>query len=140
VAKVTSQQWLTNWANGLNGAGAKIKAGVGRVSVAPGVAAAAKEQKMLTNTTAAIQSGKWSKNVQSVSLSAWQTSMTNKGIANISSGTAQAQQTKVNQITQMLADNDAAVAAVAAMPTDTIQQRMAKAVAFMQARSAAAQH
>ena len=134
MARVTAQQWLQDWQNGMNGAAAKIKSGVQKVTIAPGIAAAAKESKMLTNTTAAITSGKWSHAVSAVSLPSWQSAMSTKGVANISTGVAQAAQTKVAQITKMLADNDAAVAAVENMPTDTMQQRMAKAQAFMQAR------
>lgn len=138
MARVTAQQWLQDWGNGLSGAGARIKAGVQRVNVAPGVSAAAKEQQMLNGVTQAITSGRWSRKVQEVSLQQWQDSMANKGVANIGAGVSQAQKNKVGQITKMLADNDAAVQAVANMPTDTIDQRMAKAVAFMRARTEAA--
>ena len=137
MAKVTAQEWLQNWGNGLNGAGAKIKKGVQSVTVAPGVAAAAKEDKLRAGFNAALDSGKWSNNVQRVSLGQWQDAMANKGVANISSGVAQAQKTRQQQIAQMLQDNDAAVAAVANMPTDTQEQRIAKATAFMRARAAA---
>jgi len=135
MARVTAQQWLQDWGNGLNGSAAKIKAGVQKVNVAPGVSAASKESKMLSNTTAAITSGKWSRNVQAVSLSQWQDAMSTKGTQNISSGVAQAQKTKVNAITKMLADTDAAVAQVDNMPTDTMEQRIAKATAYMRIRS-----
>lgn len=138
MANVSAAEWLQNWGNGLNGAGAKIKRGVSRVTVAPGVSAASKEDKMKAGINAAIDSGKWSNRVQSVSLPQWQDSMITKGVANISSGVAQAQKNKVQAVQQMLADNDAAVSAVANMPTDTMEQRMAKATAFMRARSEAA--
>ena len=139
MARVTAAQWLTDWGTGLNGAAAKIKRGVAAVTIAPGQAAAAKEQKMLTNTQAAITSGKWSRNVSAVSLSQWQDAMSNKGTANIASGVAQAQKTKQAAITKMLADTDAAVAQIQSMPTDTMEQRIAKATAYMRARAAIAE-
>ena len=135
MARVTAAQWLQDWGTGLNGAAAKIKRGVSAVNVAPGQAAAAKEQKMLNNTVAALNSGKWSRNVAAVSLGSWQDAMTNKGLANISAGVQQAQKTKQAAITKMLAETDAAVAQVANMPTDTMEQRIAKANAYMRARA-----
>lgn len=135
----TAQQWLQSWGNGLNGAATAIKNGVAQVTTAPGQAAAAKQDKMLAGVTSAVQSGKWAKNTSAVSLQQWQSSMTTKGINNISSGVAQAQATKVQKIQTMLDQNAAAVAGVANMPTDTADQRMQKALAFMQLRRQIAQ-
>lgn len=138
MARTTPQDWLTRWGNGLNGAGARIKAGVAQVQVAPGQSAAAKSDKMLAGVMESVTSGRWARNVSAVSLTQWQDSMANKGVANISAGVAQAQKNKVASITKMLQDNDSAVAAVANMPTDTLEQRIAKANAFMRARAEAA--
>jgi hypothetical protein len=136
---MTAAQWLQKWGNGLNGAATAIKAGVSSVSTAPGAAAAAKQDKMLSGVTQAITSGKWAKNVSAVSLQSWQNSMTTKGIANIASGVTSAQANKVQKIQQTLDQNHAAVQAVSGMPTDTADQRMQKALAFMQVRRQIAQ-
>lgn len=134
MARTTAAQWLQRWGSGLNNAGQRIKEGVAKVTVAPGQAAAAKVQKMRNGVLQAIDSGKWANNVSAVPLSTWQQAMSVKGTANIASGVTQAQQTKQGKIQQMLDDNDAALAAIASMPSDTPDQRIQRAVAFMQAR------
>lgn len=134
MARTTAAEWLQRWGSGLNNATARIKSGVAKVTQAPGVAAAAKVQKMRNGVLQAIDSGKWASNVSSVPLSVWQSSMSNKGVNNIATGVTQAQQTKQAKIQTMLDDNDAALAAIASMPSDTPDQRIQRAVAFMQAR------
>lgn len=135
MGRTTPQDWLNRWGQGLNGAGARIKQGVQAVTQAPGQAAAAKADKMKAGINASIDSGRWAQRVGSVPLAQWQDSMANKGVANISAGVTQAQKTKVQAITNMLNQNDSAVAAVQDMPTDTLEQRLAKAQAFMRIRS-----
>lgn len=139
MARVNAQQWLDRWGTGLSGAGQRVKDGVARVAQAPGQAAAAKQEKMRAGINAAIDSGKWAKNVGSVSLASWQTSMTTTGITNMSTGVQKAKQNKVAKIQQMLDDNDAALAAIANMPSDTFEQRVQRSVAYQHARRTIAQ-
>ena len=134
----TAQDWLTAWGNGLNAKVANYTKGVNAVQIAPGAAAAAKAEKMRAGVNAAIDSGKWQRNVSAVSLGDWKSAASTKGAQNIPSGVAQAQKTKAAAITKMLADTAAAVAAVQGMPTDTLQQRIAKSSAYQLARAAAA--
>jgi len=134
----TPAAWLAKWGANLNAATAAYKTGVMSVQTAPGQAAAAKQDKYQAGLMAAITSGKWARNTAAVSLGDWQSATTTKGVANLPSGIAQAQKTKTAAITKMLADTAAAVQAVSSMPTDTLQQRIAKSQAYMLARAAAA--
>jgi hypothetical protein len=137
MVRVNSQQWLQKWSNNLNAAGTYITSGVQRVTTPPGQAAAAAQDRMIAGITAAVQSGKWARNVSAVSLQDWQNAMIKKGIPRIAQGTAQAVATKGPAIDALLANVATAQAAVAALPKGGIEQGIARATAFMRAMSAA---
>ena len=138
MARVNAQEWLTKWGTNLNASGPYIKAGVSKVSTAPGVAAAAAQDRMLAGITEAVTSGLWAKRVAGVSLSDWQSAMINKGIAHISQGVAQAQKTKMSEIQALLSAIDSVQAEVNALPKGGLQANIARAVAWMNGMSAAA--
>ena len=137
MARVNSQQWLQKWSTNLNAAGTYIKNGVNAVTVAPGQAAAAAQDRMLAGVTQAVQSGKWARNVSKVSLQDWQNAMINKGIPRIAQGTQVAVATKGPQIDALLANVNAAAAVAHALPKGGIEQGIARATAFMRAMSQA---
>jgi len=62
--------------------------GIMRVTEAPGIKAAAAEDKMLRNFTEAITSGRWREKVSSVTLADWQRKCKDKGKANYQTGIA----------------------------------------------------
>lgn len=138
MAKVTAQQWLEKWGQRLNGSQQFITNGVNALTEAPGVKAAAAQDRMLTNLTNAITSGLWAKQVSGVSLTQWKAAMTNKGIPRIAQGVTAAQSNKVNVITALLTAVDQAAAAAHAQPKGSLEQNINRAVTFMRAMSAAA--
>lgn len=135
MARVNAQQWLDKWGRRLNAAGQDIQTGVQRVTVAPGQQAAAAQSLMLQRLTDAITSGKWARQVSSVSLSDWQNAMTNKGIPRISQGVTTAQKNKQGIITATLAAVDTAAAQANALPKGGLEQSIARATTFMRAMS-----
>lgn len=137
MAKVTATQWLDKWGQRLNAASSYITSGVNGVTVAPGQSAAAAQDRMLANLTAAVTSGLWAKRVSSISLADWKSAMTTKGIPRIAAGVTQAQKTKTQVITNLLAAVDTAAADANALPKGGIEQSIARASAFMRAMSAA---
>lgn len=139
MTKVTASQWLNSWGNGLNASGPAIQAGVNAVKTAPGIAAAAQQNLMLANITAAITSGRWAAAVSAVTLPQWQQAMISKGIPHIPQGVSAAQQNKVAQITKFLGNVDTAVNAIASMPKGGLQNNINRAVAYMNAMSTASQ-
>lgn len=130
MAKVTPAQAQAKWLSRLQGAQTEITNGVNSVQVAPGQLAAAQKQKWLQKVTAS--QDKWAQRVGAVSLPDWKNKMINVGIPRISQG-AQANQDKVGAfMTQFLPHVDAGVQQIANMPSATLQDGIARAVAMIQ--------
>lgn len=83
---LTPQEIAEKQARRLKGSTQDIIRGIERVTEAPGVKAAAKADKMLTNLTEAVTSGKWAANVGAVPLDDWKKSTIEKGVPRISAG------------------------------------------------------
>ena len=86
MSKLTPQQAREKHARNLKASTQQIQEQVMKVTTAPGVQAAKKADKMLTNLTLAVNSGRWGRRVSSVSLNDWQDAMVKKGIPRISQG------------------------------------------------------
>lgn len=86
MPKISVQDARAKHAARLKASTGEIQKNVQAVTTAPGVQAAKKADKMLTNITAAVTSGRWGRRVASVSLTDWQNAMITKGIPRISSG------------------------------------------------------
>jgi hypothetical protein len=124
------------WAAGMNGAAAKIQAGVQAVTVAPGQKAVQQQQKLLTNFTASVNSGLWAKKTGAVTLQQWQSAMTTKGIPNMGTGVAAAGAKMQSVMTQLLPMTAAISATIQAMPSSTPAQMQARMNANFAAMSA----
>lgn len=138
MARVTPQQWLDKWGRRLSAAGPDITNGIQRVQQAPGVAAAAAQDRMLAGVTAAVTSGVWARQVQKVSLQDWKDAMTNKAIPRLAQGISGAQKSKVANVTALLAAVDGAVAATNAVPRGNLEQNIQRATTFMREMAARA--
>jgi len=138
MAKVNAAQWLDKWGRRLSQAGPDITAGVNRVTVAPGVAAAAAAPRMLTNLTQSVQSGAWAARVSAVPLQSWKDSMNSKTLPRLQQGIDQATKTKTGAITTFLSAVDAAVADTNALPRGSVEQNIARSAAFQRSMSARA--
>lgn len=135
MARVNAQQWLDKWGRRLNAAGQDIQNGVQRVTTAPGVSAAAAQDRFLAGITQAVTSGVWARQVSKVSLSDWQNAMKNKAIPRIPQGVTAAQASKQGQITALLTAVDGAAAAANALPKGGLEQSIARATTFMREMS-----
>lgn len=124
MAKLTPQQAAEKHARRLKGSTEDIRAGVARVSQAPGELAAKKVDKMRTNLMASIDSGKWSDRVKSVPLDRWKQLMTDKGIGRIAAGIDGAQDKMQDFFGQLFAFQDTAVAKVKAMSDLTLEDNI----------------
>ncbi len=124
-----SQKWQTR----LSGATNEIQAGIQRVTTAPGQAAVAKKDKWLNNVQASQE--KWARNTGRVSLADWQAAALHVGVPRI----AQGAQAKVGKVESFLADFlphlERGQAAVKAMPDNTFEARIQRAVAMMRHNS-----
>lgn len=130
TVRVTPQQAANKWKERLSASTAEIESGVARVTVAPGMAAAAQLQKYLAGVQASAQ--KWRANVSRVSLSDWQESMKTVGIPRIASGAA----AKVGKVEAFQAEFqphlEKVMAQVHQMPSTSQAQRIQRAVAMME--------
>lgn len=124
-----TQKWLTN----LSAATTQMQAGAQAVTTAPGQAAAAAADKWLAKVTNAKQ--KFINNVSAVSLSQWQQAYINVGIPRVAQG-AQAKQQKVtNFMTQFLPYLTTGLATIDKMPTNTLEDGIAKSAAMIRYNS-----
>lgn len=121
--QTATAKWVTN----LSASTTAIQRGVGNVTVAPGQAAAKAADKWLAKVTQA--KTKFATNVARVSLADWQNAMTSYGISRIASG-AQAKQGKMQSfMTDFLTHLNRGASTIDAMPTTTLEDGVAKAVA-----------
>lgn len=137
MARVTAQEYAEKHARRLKASMEDVRKGISRVTEAPGIAAAAQQEKMLLNVTAAVTSGKWARNVAGVTLEEWKRKATDKGIARIPAGIDAVQAKQVQMATRLLAAVDNAVVEVKAMPSTTLEDRIARATAYMRRMSQA---
>jgi len=86
MPKLTPQEATLKHARRLKGATEDIRAGVARVTEAPGKRAAAKVEKMRSRLIEKIDDGTWASRVGSVTLEDWKKQMSEKGVGRIAAG------------------------------------------------------
>lgn len=127
--RATPADATAKWVTNLSGSTERIKAGVARVTVAPGQRAAAQSQKWLQRVTAS--QDKWRTRVGSVSLQSWQASMTDVGIPRVAQG-AQAKQSKFQAFaSEFFPYLQQGVQRIDAMPSTTLEDSINRAVAMI---------
>lgn len=131
MARLTPEEYANKQARNLKNSLQDIRDGINRVSVAPGVAAAASQDRMRTNVLAAIDSGLWANKVKAVSLTSWQDSALNKGVDRISGGIDAAHDKQVTMAAKLLPIVDAAAAKARSMPKNTLQDSIARMTSFV---------
>lgn len=126
----TPEEVADKWAQNLSNAQASMTAGVNRVSVAPGVAAAAQKQKFVAKMQDPATFDKWERGVRSVSLGAWQASMTSLGIQRAAQGAQQKKPKFVTAMASLLPFVDNLKNTVRSMPSTTIADREQRMLAW----------
>jgi len=121
AVKVTPEEFVTKHAARTIAAVPDYRRGVDKVSVAPGVKAAAKADKMLAGVTRAVQSGKWGERVKSVPLDVWQKKCTEVGAGRIEGGVHAAADKALAFATQFLPFVATVQAKVEALPDLTLE-------------------
>lgn len=105
------------------------RTGVKKVQTAPGQAAAQKKDKYVSGVRDSAD--KWAKNVASVDLATWINMTTSKGGDRYADGVAKAKPKIQAFWSKFLPALQSAQAQVQAMPSDTYEQRKARAAANM---------
>lgn len=133
MTRVSPQAGSDKWKSRLSAATQEITNGVNNVTQAPGLAAAAKQQKWLNGVNAAAD--KWKRNVSAVSLQSWQQSMTTIGVPRVAQGAQAKQQKYTDFASNFYPFLDQQVAKVKAMPDTTLEDRISRSVAMMRANA-----
>lgn len=124
-----------NWQSGFGASGAKYQRGVEGVTTAPNAKAAAALPRWVASVTSKSVQDKYVSKNQAVSLSDWQNATVTYGVPNLSRGAAKGQSKYATFATKFYPFLSSNLSKVNAMPNVTLQDRIAKAVALMQANS-----
>ena len=130
MAKLTPEEYQEKQARRLKGSIADMQKGIERVTIAPGMAAGKKQDKMLTNLTESVTSGRWKKGVESVTLDDWKRKMIDKGLGRVSGGIDAAKDKTIAMAAKLLPAIDAAQAKIRNMPDLTFEDSVQRMVAF----------
>ena len=129
MARVSPAEAAEKWARRLSGATEDIRAGIERVTEAPGRAAAAKRAKWEAGIQASRD--KWERNVAAVSLEDWKRKAIEVGVPRVAQG-AQQNVDKVQVfMEEFIPHLDRGVERVKSMPDTTPEDRINRAVAMM---------
>lgn len=131
MAKLSAQEFAEKWQRRLQAAAPDIQRGIQRVDTAPTEQAAAKQDKMLANVTAAVQSGKWAAGLRRVTLSDWKKAAVEKGIPRISQGVANAAPKVSDFAGQLLPYQDNLKSQISNMPDLTIEDNINRMTTFI---------
>jgi hypothetical protein len=131
MAKMSPQEASDKWKRNTQAAVPDYKAGVERVTEAPGVKAARSQDLMLANLTAAIQSGRWARNVAAVSLEEWKRLTSEKGGNRLAQGVLEGAAKQEAAMVKIYSSIEATMAEVNRIPRGTIEDNINRAAAFM---------
>jgi hypothetical protein len=130
MAHGTPQDVAAKWAQRASAAGTDYTAGINRVAVSPGQAAAAAAPTWQAAVSSPDALAKYKRNVGLVTLEAWQNAATQYGSARYTQGVA-AKQAKYEAImAQLLPYIDRGVAQIKAMPKATFEDRLQRSRAM----------
>ena len=133
--KVTAEQFVEKHNRRTKAALGDMRAGVERVTEAPGIAAAAKADKMRANLVAALDSGKWQRRVAAVTLPDWKKAMIDKGVNRVAAGVDAAAGKTRQFAEQLLSHQSSLMSTVEAMPDLTIEDSIARMTVWVRGMS-----
>ena len=130
MAKLTSAEFQEKHARRLKAAVEDVRKGIDRVTESPTEKAAAKQDKMLTNLTASVNSGKWAAGLKRVSLEDWKKKTRDVGVNRIAAGIDAAKSKVIAFAEELLPHIDRGQAKIKAMPDVTLDDNINRMVAF----------
>jgi len=131
MAKLSSAEFQEKHARRLKGSLEDVRRGIERVVDSPTAKAAAKQDKMLTNLTASIQSGKWAAGLKRVSLEEWKRKTKDIGVNRISAGIDGAKEKVIAFADDLLPHIDRGKAKLTGMPDVTLDDNINKMTTFI---------
>lgn len=131
MAKLTATQFQEKHARRLKAAVEDVRAGIDRVTENPCEKAAAKQDKMLTNLTAAVQSGKWAAGLKRVTLEDWKHKARDIGVNRIAAGIDAAKSKVIAFAEVLLPHIDRQLEKIKAMPDVTLDDNINRMTSFI---------
>lgn len=130
MARLNAVEYQEKQARRLKASVPDIKAGIMRVTKAPGELAVEQQDRLIANFAEAVRSGKWAKNVSAVSLQEWQDKFLGKGVDRIAAGIDAAKDKTIKSAEKLLKNVDTASEEVKRMPKGTIDDSINRMTTF----------
>ena len=131
MTKLNASEFQEKHARRLKASVEDMRAGIDRVTENPCEKAAAKQDKMLTNLTAAVSSGKWAAGLKRVTLDEWKTKARDIGVNRVAAGIDGAKAKVVAFAEVLLPHIDRGQAKIAAMPDTTLDDNINRMTQFV---------
>jgi len=135
MAKLTAVEFQEKHARRLKAAVEDVRKGIDRVTESPTEKAAAKADKMLTNLTSSVQSGKWAAGLKRVSLEEWKRKARDIGVNRIAAGIDGSKSKVIAFAEELLPHIDRQQAKIAAMPDVTLDDNINRMTSFIRGMS-----
>jgi len=130
MANLTAAEFQEKHARRLKASTEDMRRGIDRVTESPTSKAAAKQDKMLANLTASVQSGKWKQGLERVSLEDWKTKARDVGVNRVAAGIDAAKSKVIAFAEELLPHIDRQKAKIASMPDVTLDDNINRMVTF----------
>ena len=127
---ITPAQFQEKHARRLKASVEDIRTGVQNVTVAPGLQAAAKQDKMRAEINRSIDEGRWAAGLKRVTLDDWKSKMINLGINRIAAGIDAASAKVTAFASELLPYIETQQKAIKAMPDVTLEDSINRMVSF----------
>lgn len=131
MAKLTAAQFQEKHARRLKASVEDVRLGIDRVTVNPCEQAAAKADKMLSNLTSAVTSGKWAKGLKRVSLEEWKRKARDIGVNRIAAGIDGAKDKVTAFAEELLPHIDRQLSKISGMPDTTLDDNINRMTSFI---------
>jgi len=131
MAKLSATEFQEKHARRLKGAVEDVRKGIDRVTENPCDKAAAKQDKMLTNLTAAVSNGKWAAGLKRVTLEEWKRKARDIGVNRIAAGIDGAKEKVVAFAEVLLPHIDRGQDKIKAMPDVTLDDNINRMTSFI---------
>jgi len=115
----------------LKAAVADVRRGIDRVTESPTDKAAAKQDKMLMNLTAAVTSGKWAAGLKRVTLEEWKRKARDIGVNRIAAGIDGAKEKVISFAEVLLPHIDRGMEKIKSMPDVTLDDNINRMTSFI---------
>jgi len=130
MAKLSAAEFQEKHARRLKGAVEDVRKGIDRVTESPTAKAAAKADKMLTNLTSSVQSGKWAAGLKRVSLEEWKRKTRDVGVNRIAAGIDASKDKVIAFAEELLPHIDRGQEKIKGMPDITLDDSINRMTTF----------